>query len=303
MRGHHDHLRPLGLAERRDQLTQQLEAGPPGHAVVDHEHVEGTLLQQALRLGRAGRGGHLVAGLAQRPSQRLQDAGLVVGQQHASVSGCRHRLSAAAGTGGLAGSSISTRVPAPGRLSRRSAPPSASTVLRAIASPSPVPVRLVVKYGSKTCGRSVAAIPSPASSTQSRSRPESRRRLPDLDRGRLPGRRGALGARLEAVARVRDQVDERRPQPLAVGHQAGGSGAEGEARRDPRRSLERRLRRVAGDRRGIDARGLDPQRPREVEHVAHHAIEAGHLAVDVGRRLAHLLDRRRPRGAACAATP
>ena len=136
---HHHDLGPLAFGQRRGQFTEHLEAGLLRHAVVHDEHVEAPLRQQALRLGGARRRHHVVIRVAQRPAQGPDDLLLVVDEQDRAagfhgyaVLGCR-------------GSSRRTSVPSPRRLSTSSAPPSASTTLRAIASPKPVPVRLVVK--------------------------------------------------------------------------------------------------------------------------------------------------------------
>ena len=52
-------------------------------------------------------------------------------------------------------------VPRPGVLATAIVPPSPSTMFLAIGRPRPVPPRLVVKYGSKTRGRSAASMPTP----------------------------------------------------------------------------------------------------------------------------------------------
>ena len=52
-----------------------------------------------------------------------------------------------------------TSVPCPGRLLTVMVPPSPSMMRREIASPRPVPVRRVVKNGSKTRAKSSASIP------------------------------------------------------------------------------------------------------------------------------------------------
>ena len=56
-------------------------------------------------------------------------------------------------------------VPCPGWLSTVMRPPSPSTTFFAMARPSPDPVRLVVKYGSNTLGRSSGEMPGPVSRT------------------------------------------------------------------------------------------------------------------------------------------
>ena len=63
------------------------------------------------------------------------------------------------------GKSMTNWVPPPGALVTAIAPPSPSTMFLAIGRPRPVPPRLVVKYGSKMCARSVAEMPAPESVT------------------------------------------------------------------------------------------------------------------------------------------
>src|SRR6266480_5196355 len=60
-----------------------------------------------------------------------------------------------------------TRVPLPGSLSSVMTPPQLSTRRRAIASPSPAPLEVVEKVGSKTRGNASGAIPRPSSMTMS----------------------------------------------------------------------------------------------------------------------------------------
>src|SRR6185295_1119937 len=148
-----------------------------GHAVVHHQQVERPRREQPLRLPRPRRRHHLVALVAERAPQRLQDLLLVVDEEDGAA-GFHHAAGAgpAAGAGsgrgsGAAGSSMRMRVPSPGRLCAEMAPPIASTMFFAMARPRPLPVRLVVKYGSKTCDRSARSMPTPWSSTSSTTRP------------------------------------------------------------------------------------------------------------------------------------
>ena len=138
VRGHHEDLRALSGGGRADELADELEAGHLRHQVVDDQDVEGAHAQHALRIPRAGGGHALVAFLAQRAAQRLQDLLLVVDQEHGA--GGAHLSTVA-----VAGRSMRTSVPSEGRLRTLMAPPSASTMFLAMARPSPVPVRRVVK--------------------------------------------------------------------------------------------------------------------------------------------------------------
>ena len=110
-------------------------------------------------------------------------------------------------------------------------------------------------------------------------------------------------ARRHAVAGVLEQVHEHGPQPLRVGRHAAGQRVEGEPQRDALAALERRAGRVGRERVHVDGGRLEAQRAREVEHVAHHAVEARDLLLDVGGRLAHLHGRGALALAACAASP
>ena len=81
VRRHHEDLRPLAFGRRADVLADQIEAAQLRHDVVDDEHVERALREQPLRLARAGGVDDLVAGVAQRAAQRLEDLFLVVDEQ------------------------------------------------------------------------------------------------------------------------------------------------------------------------------------------------------------------------------
>jgi hypothetical protein len=111
----------------------------------------------------------------------------------------------------------------------------------------------------------------------------------DLHVGAVRGFARAVRSSAQAVAGVRDQVHERRAQALAVGHDARGFGIEPQPAGQRGGAFEPGLRRLAHERGQVHRRRLDPQRPREVEHVAHHAVEPRDLGVDVGGGLAHLL--------------
>ncbi len=69
--GHHQNLRPLAFGRRADQLADQLQAAKLRHDVVDDQHVERALGEQALGLPRARRLHHVVSGGAQRAAERL----------------------------------------------------------------------------------------------------------------------------------------------------------------------------------------------------------------------------------------
>src|SRR5262249_60829160 len=108
---------------------------------------------------------HLVDGVAdeeaavQRRDLRLgqrQDLAVQVGQ--------RLRHEGPSGRGGPAsGSVIVTSVPCPRSLCRLMAPPWASTILRVVARPRPVPPFLVEKNGRNALASTSAAMPLPVS--------------------------------------------------------------------------------------------------------------------------------------------
>ena len=81
VRGHHHDLRPLGLGHRRRDLADQLEPGHAGHHVVDDEQVERR--SPSCRCASRALDGldDLVALVAQRAAEPLQDLLLVVDEQ------------------------------------------------------------------------------------------------------------------------------------------------------------------------------------------------------------------------------
>ena len=90
-----------------------------------------------------------------------------------------------------------------------------------IGRPSPVPPRLVVKYGSNTRDRSSGATPD-AAIDDGDDHPFAGGGGPE-DHQRIAARR--RGVAVHGVARVDEQVDEGDAQPLAVGHQRRQSRA------------------------------------------------------------------------------
>src|SRR5205814_7310637 len=119
---------------------------------VDDEHVEGALGEQPLRLPRAGRVDHFVAGIAKRTAKRLENLFLVVDEKNGSAV-CDHQRNGACSTVARrapssdagTGNSIRISVPAPGALVTAMVPPRPSTMFFAIGRPRPVPPRRVVK--------------------------------------------------------------------------------------------------------------------------------------------------------------
>src|SRR5262245_52699903 len=169
MRRHHQNLRTFAVdgrlaggsidsararPRRPHVLPDQIESRQLRHDVVDEEHVEVSLGEQPLCLARRPRFGDGVARVPQRPSERFENLFFVVDEEnrpalcHATACGSR-------------GSSIRSSVPWPGALETAIDPPSPSMMFLAMGKPSPVPPRLVVKYGSKTCGSASGSIPPP----------------------------------------------------------------------------------------------------------------------------------------------
>ena len=88
------------------------------------------------------------------------------------------------------------------------------------------------------------------------------------------------------MPRVDQQVDQRDPKPLGVGDQHGQRRIELEGHGRARRGLGGGHR-FAAERCDVGRRQIEPDRPREIEHFVHDAVQPRHLVVDVGHRLAH----------------
>ena len=175
-------------------------------------------------------------------------------------------------------------------------PPRPSTMFLAIGRPRPVPVRRVVKYGSKTRGRSSAVDAdrrgrAPRCATPPRAR--CVRRVTASDSLAVPASRARRACAPPARALVRRLTSavRRRSASVTIGASRVGVERDGATRAgSPLR------RRAAASRhsalRSVGAQ-LEPDRPGEVEHVVDDAVEPADLLVDVGRGLAD-----RPRGCA-----
>ena len=169
----------------------EIEARRVGHQVVDDEHVDAALGQGALRLADAAGLEHVVPFATQRLAQRPPDLLFVVDEQKRAAP--RRRMPARSLR---LGRSMRISVPSPARLSSAIEPPMPSMMFLAIASPRPEPVRLVVKYGSNTRGRSSGFTPMP------RSRMMMRKELGSADRVMRSAMPGALRTMRTATATV-----------------------------------------------------------------------------------------------------
>ncbi len=76
---------PSGVDATNSRI--EIEAAQLRHHVVDDQHVEGTLAEEALRLARACRLDDDVAGVAKRAAERLQYFFFVVYQENRAAVG------------------------------------------------------------------------------------------------------------------------------------------------------------------------------------------------------------------------
>ena len=172
--------------------------------------------------------------------------------------------------------------PRPRGSSTAIVPPRASTILRAMARPRPVPVRLVVKYGSNTWGRSAAAIPVPRSATHSRTRRGSRRRAPTSTSSAPAGLRRGRAARPRCPARSSTRFTSTARRRSASVTSGPGGGVQGEAGPDRAVRPEPGVGGLAAEV-GEVGRGARStlSGPGEVQDVADDPVEPRHLVVDV----------------------
>ena len=256
--------------------------------------------------GRVAVDGDLVAGVAQRAAERLQDLLFVVDEQDRAVLlvSCVSSRSRAAGRRQI---DAELGAAARARWRRRSCRRAPRRCSWRWPGPRPVPPRLVVKNGSNTRG----------SRSRDRCRRRGRRRRSSCRRGR------AAVAERRRAARRRPRPAGRRPARAATACRALVSRFTSAIR--SRSAIGRHRRRLRGRGRGgpvapspartdaaADSRQsafrstvdqLEADRPREVEHLVHDPVQPRHLLVDVGDRLADARRRSRPAGAARAATP
>ena len=296
VRRHHQNLRALGFGRCGNQLADQIEARGIGHQVVDDQHVDAALGERALRLANAAGFEHVVTFGAQRLARAC--AGSSARRRRADSVPPRGLTSAP-----LAGSEdrCGCRVPSPGRLSSAIEPPMPSMMFFAIARPRPDPVRLVVKYGSNTRGRSSGFTPAPRSRTVMRN--ELGRGLGSISA--MPGSCAQRDGRARptawrAFARMLTSAVRSRSASVTTASSAG-------SRLDRHVHIlmpgPRRLFRIGAQRIDVGRRVVEPDRAREIEHVVHDPVEARDLFVDVRQRLRDLRRGSRARWPACGATP
>ena len=187
---------------------------------------------------------------------------------------------------GRSGSSISTRAPSPSRLCIRIVPPRASTTLRAMASPSPVPRPLRREERLEDVGQ----VPRGNSGSLVRD-PEQEPAAPSPAAAELDAVDGVAAAgATHGLPRVLQQVREDGMEPLAVGDDRARFGIEREA--DVRAFQPSRMAPpVPHQRRHVHGRTLDPQGPSEVEDVGHDPVEPCDLADDVHGRVVDVVER------------
>ena len=217
--------RPEGRHEddRRARLNgprraEHVHAVGAAHAKVGQHDVELAVLQP-LDGGRPVAGLlHVVAGVGQRADEALAERIVIVDHQNASH---LHYLPTLP-TDGTTGSVTRKVAPRPGAETASIRPSCASTTLRTIARPRPVPCGFVVKNGLKIRSRSSGAIPGPLSRISTTTWGASASPVPsgcsspgseihaDVD--------VALAA--ERFERVREKVREQLSQLMRVGQQA-----------------------------------------------------------------------------------
>src|SRR5439155_14927777 len=135
--------------------AQEVHAAEPGEREVgDHQVVGGPAELLERLLGRE-RGLHVVAASGEQTLDGEADGTLVVDDQNPALHAALRAR----------GSSIRNTIPAPAARAAAMRPPWASIVRLAMASPSPVPLALSEKKGSKRRGRASAGTPGPLSST------------------------------------------------------------------------------------------------------------------------------------------
>src|SRR5262252_2683563 len=161
VRGHHDDRRLRGEIPAARDGVEPVHIGQPH---VEEDQVVGAALE-LVEEGPRGRSHlRLVALARQRLADDEREVFVVFGDEDAFA----HGRTPAARTGAVVGSSTMKVVADTPSLATWSRPRWASTICRAMGSPSPVPRGLVVKKGWKMRSRISSGIPAPEFSTRTR---------------------------------------------------------------------------------------------------------------------------------------
>ena len=329
VRRHHQNLRPLAFRRRADVLADQIEAAHLRHHVVDDEDVEAALREQPLRLPRARRLDDVVAVVAQRAAERLQDLFFVVDEQNGAAT-VRHHDAPCATLAGVSRAELGA--PSRRRRGERQVDPDLGAAARLARHGNRAAKSLDDVLGDGEAEPGAAAL---GGEVRVEDAPEIGRVDADaaildddrdaiaapprcaamIERGSAAGRatragpdgvcgRSMTAASAHRMAGVDQHVDERDAQPFGVGRdrrqrrcsQSRWIGAPGPGRL-------RGGRRLAAERVEVRRRQLEPNRPREIEHLVHDPVQPRDFVVDVGDRLAQRDGGRRRADAARAATP
>src|SRR5262249_5650547 len=149
MRGHHDHLHLGTLASSPAHQTDAVDLSR--HSEVGDHQLERRRTQPTQCVEGVARLGDVMTVARERLSDQLADARLVVYHED----GRHQRL--------LRGSSTRNSAPPPTPFAATIRPPWSSAIRRATARPSPVPLVLVVKNGSKILSALPSGRPTPKS--------------------------------------------------------------------------------------------------------------------------------------------
>ena len=265
------------------------------------QHVERALGEQPLRLARAASSrrprGRRRAARGRAPSGSSLRRRRAESSRDVSCGGVRARPRGAVDAEARCGSSV----PRPGVLETAIVPPRPSTMFFAIGRPRPVPPRLVVKYGSKTCGRSAGAMPTPRSATTMRDAAVAAARRLQRDRGGAGDAPPSPFTAWRALtSRLTSAIRSRSASVVDRAERGSRSSVDAGARAGRLRGG----RRLAAERVEVGRRELEPDRPREVEHLVDDPVQPRRPRSSMSATASRsAVGARRPAAAACAATP
>ena len=158
-----------------------------------------------------------MAGVGQRADQALAQRIVIVNNENAS----HLPISPHFATDGTTGSVTRNVAPRPGADTASICPSCASTTLRTIARPRPVPCGLVVKNGLKIRSRSSAAMPGPLSRTSTTTRGGCGSPVPTGSSSPGSATRISTWPAAQRLERVRQQVREQLPELVRVRQELG----------------------------------------------------------------------------------